>query len=784
MVEQPRGTVSFLFSDIEGSTQMLSELGTERYAAALGQHRRLLRAAFAAHAGYEVDYEGDSFFMAFASARDAVSAAAEAQQALAAAAWPGGRHMRVRMGIHTGEALVEPPKYVGVDVHRAARIAAAAHGGQIVVSSATAALAPGGLRDLGEHRFKDLAAPERVWQVGECEFPPLKSLYRTNLPTPATAFVGREEELVAVTELLDRPEVRLVTLTGPGGTGKTRLALQAAAEAAEAFPDGIAWVSLAPLRDPALVGAATARALSVQERPGEPLAEPLRDALAGKRTLLLLDNAEHLLPDVATEIAELASTGARLLVTSRERLRVAGEHSYSVPSLGEDDARRLFDARARQVDESFRDGPVVGELCLRLDNLPLALELAAARISLFSVEQLLERLSNRLDFLKGGRDADPRQATLRATIDWSHELLDDAERRLFAALAVFVGGCTFEAAEEVAGASPDTLQSLIDKSLVRRREADSGTRYWMLATIRDYAAERFRDLLDADELRRCHARFFAMMLERAEPYVRHGPDQQAWCSVVADDYDNIRAAIDFALAYEPEVAGRIVGHLAFFVWLRGGFAEAAAWVDACLSHALPPMTRTRLHECGAIICGRLGDVGRASRHAEEAYRIAAAVGDDRATANALRERAKVAAQRDDPEAVRALYTELEVVADRAGDAWNRAVALNTSGTSRSRRVGGARSSNGADRAASSAGRWAISGVPRSRDSTSPRRSASLASWPRRRRARVRRWRTERRCTQRRSSASRCIRPRFSRSLEVAEARQRGCSAPPIVSTRS
>jgi predicted ATPase/class 3 adenylate cyclase len=671
----PTGTVTFLFTDVEGSTRLLDELGADRYTDVLAEHRRGLRKAFLAHGGVEVDTQGDAFFVAFASAPEALAAAGDAQAALAQGL------IRVRMGVHTGTPLVSPEGYVGMDVHRAARMAAAAYGGQVVVSSTTAALAPDGLRDLGEHRFKDLAAPERVWQLGDGEFPPLKSLYRTNLPVPATPFLGREGELTAVTELLMRPDVRLLTLTGPGGTGKTRLALQAAAETAAAFPDGITWVSLAPLRDPALLRATTAKALEVPERPGQPLDESLREAVAGKRLLLLLDNAEHLLPDVATDVAELAVAGPQMLVTSRERLRVAGEHAYGVPSLTERDARGLFIARARQVDESFVETPAVADLCRQLDDLPLALELAAARTSLFSTEQLLQRLGSRLDLLRGGRDADPRQATLRATIDWSYELLGEEEKRLFAAFAVFVGSCTFEAAEEVAGADPDTLQSLIDKSLVRRRATERGVRYWMLATIQEFAAERLEELADAEELPRRHAAFFATFLERADPFVRHGPDQQAWCSRLGDDYDNVRAAVAFAIDCDPELTARLVGNLGHFLWLRGGFAEAATWVDACLGRAdaLAPERLTRVHECGSIVWLRLGDIEQASRHAEEAYRIAASAGDDRGLANALRERGKVAASRGETDAVRPIYAELETVAERVDDWWNAAIALNNLG---------------------------------------------------------------------------------------------------------
>jgi predicted ATPase len=585
------------------------------------------------------------------------------------------------MGLHTGTPALHEGGYIGMDVHRAARIAAAAHGGQVVVSETTAALVTGdGLRDLGEHRFKDLAAPERVWQLGDAEFPPLKSLGRTNLPVPATPFLGRDDELAAVAELLTRTDVRLLTLTGPGGTGKTRLALQAAAETAERFADGITWVPLAPLRDPALTNAVVAGALEIPEVPDRPVDQSLREWLGGKRVLLLLDNAEHLLPDVAAEVSGLlAAPGPTVLVTSRERLRVAGEHAYGVPSLSEQDAVSLFVARARQVDEAFVETTAVPELCRRLDHLPLALELAAARTSLFSPAQLLDRLSKRLDLFKGGRDADPRQATLRATIDWSYELLDEDERALFAAFAVFVAGCTFDAAEEVAGAEPDTLQSLIDKSLVRRRP--TGDRYWMLETIREFAAERLAERDDADERRTRHAAYYASFVGQADPYVRHGPDQQEWVARVADDYDNIRAAVAFGLECEPEVAASLVGNLTFFLWLRGGLVEAAPWVDACVAHAgdLPPELLTRVHECGSAVFQRLGDVEKASGHADEAYRVAAAAGDLRGLANALRERGKVAAAKGELAAIRSIYTELEEVARRAGDPWNGAIALNNLG---------------------------------------------------------------------------------------------------------
>ena len=474
--ELPRGTVTFLFTDIEGSTRLLHELGRGGVCGARSPSTAACCAeAFERHGGVEVDTQGDAFFVAFPTAPGALDAAREAQAEL---------ELPVRMGLHTGTPLLTEEGYVGADVHRAARIAAAGHGRQVLVSTATAALVDGAeLRDLGEHRLKDLSAPERIFQLGDDEFPPLKTLYRTNLPIPATPFLGREHELAEVRELLARDDARLLTLTGAGGSGKTRLALHAAGEAAEAYPDGVWWVPLAPLADPADVGPAAARALGG--------GGTLPELVDGRRLLLLLDNFEHVVeaaPEVAAVLAECPH--ADVLVTSRERLRVQGEHVYPVPVLERAEARRLFVARARAAQPDFEPDELVDDLCARLDDLPLALELAAARTSLLSTAQLLERLGDRLDLLRGGRDAETRQQTLRATIEWSYELLEPEERKLLAALSVFRGGWTLEAAEQVADADLELMQSLVDKSLVRRWESG---RFGMLETIREFAAEQLSD---------------------------------------------------------------------------------------------------------------------------------------------------------------------------------------------------------------------------------------------------------------------------------------------------
>ena len=341
----PAGTVTFLFTDVEGSTRLLDDLGSEDYAAALAEHRRIVREVSAREGGVEVDTQGDAFFVAFPTAPGAIAAARAVVDGL------GSGPVRVRIGVHTGTPLLTDEGYVGPDVHRAARIAASGHGDQVLVSSATRALLDGdSLRDLGEHRFKDLAAAERVYQLGDREFPPLRSLYRTNLPVPATPFLGRERELGDVVELLVRDDVRLLTMTGPGGTGKTRLALQAAAEASGEFPDGIWWVGLAPLRDARLLVTSLAQVLMVEERADSDLAELVVAQLASKRALVLVDNVEHLLPEVATEIARLRDAASpTILVTSRERLQLQGEHVYPVPTLADDDGIELFLVRARAL---------------------------------------------------------------------------------------------------------------------------------------------------------------------------------------------------------------------------------------------------------------------------------------------------------------------------------------------------------------------------------------------------------------------------------------------------
>jgi predicted ATPase len=560
----PTGTVTFLFTDVEGSTNLLHSLGAQAYAEALAEHRRHIREACAQHEGVEVDTQGDAMFFAFPTGGDALAAA----RALTDALSPGS--IRVRVGVHTGTPLLTDEGYVGEDVHRAARVAAAGHGGQVLVAESTASLVAAGLKDLGAHRFKDLAAPERVFQLGEDDFPPLRSLYRSSLPVPANPLIGRKKELVDVVRLLTREDARLVTVTGAGGVGKTRFAVAVAFEVSQVFPDGAWFVPLAPLREPELVLSTVADTIGADGDLGRHIGDD--------ECVLLLDNVEQVI-DAAPGLAALVGECPRLrvLVTSREPLRVAAEREYPLSPLPESPAVELFRQRANAVAPELEiDYAVAAAICERLDRLPLAVELAAARARALTPVQILERLGRRLDLPKGGRDVDPRQRTLRATIEWSYDLLEPDERGVFERLSVFAGGCTLDAAEDVADADLDAMQSLVEKSLLRFSDG----RYSMLETIREYAAERL-DLGAADAVARRH-RAFMVALAEASAADLHTARETARAEALAPDFANLRAAVAHALAtHEPDDVGRILG-AAYPFLVSYGLAEARAWADAAL----------------------------------------------------------------------------------------------------------------------------------------------------------------------------------------------------------
>ena len=587
--ELPSGTVTFLFTDIEGSTRLLHELGPDAYSEALAEHRRVLRAAFAEHDGVEVDTQGDAFFVAFPTAPGAIAAAENGQHALEA-----GR-IRVRMGLHTGTPTLTDEGYVGVDVHRGARVAALAHGGQVLLTQATATLVDGvALTDLGRHRLKDFDGPAQLLQLGTDRHPPLRTPGTVLLPTPATPFLGREQELHSAVSLVLDEAPRILTVLGPGGTGKTRFAIELCRLLAEDADGGTIFVPLAATSDPSLVLPAIAETVGAEEASPRGIATRVGE----RRTHLLLDNLEQLLPAAAAELASLVEHAPplRVVVTSREALNVLSETRFDLPPLVLDEAVSFFVARAQRVNPGIEPDGDVTTLCERLDRLPLALELAAARTRLLQPRAILERLGDRLD-LPAQRDADPRHATLRATIAWSHDLLSADERDLFARLAIFRGGCTLEAAEEVCGADVDTLASLIDKSLVRRRAGESASdRYWMLETIREFAAAKLDDL-SKDALARLRLRHARRMLAVAlsaslkaelEPTTPR-PD------ILRPELDDVRAALDWAAENEPELAAELTVALEMH-WVTQACAEGIGRSRALLAldDDLPPALRAEL----------------------------------------------------------------------------------------------------------------------------------------------------------------------------------------------
>jgi predicted ATPase/class 3 adenylate cyclase len=583
MRELPTGTVTFLFTDIEGSTRLLQELG-DAYPDALAEHRRVLREAFARHGGVEVDTQGDAFLVAFSGAGEAVSAAADAQRALDVGP------IRVRIGIHTGEPLLTEQGYVGLDVHRGARICATAHGGQIVLSARTQSSLDRDfdLRDLGLHRLKDLTEPERVFQLGGEEFPPLRSLNATNLPTQPTPLIGREREVAEVLDLIRSR--RVVTLTGAGGSGKTRLGLQAAAELVDEFKDGVFWVSLAALTDAQLVLPTIATTVGAKDKAAHFVDE--------KRMLLLLDNLEQIL-GCAPALAELLRScpNLRLLVTSRAPLRINGEQEYEVLPLPEADAIELFTQRARQVKPSFEADEHVARICRRLDGLPLAIELAAARIRLLLPRQILDRLGGSLDLLtSGARDLPARQQTLRATIAWSYELLEEEKKKLFGRLAVFAGSFDLEAAQAVCDAELDTLEGLMDSSLLRRTQE---ARFFLLETIAEYAREFCPAPDEVSELRERHRRFFLALAEAEELRIR-GPDGRLALDRLDADHSNLQSAIRTALADgRTDLALRLAGSLHPFWYHRGHFAVARTLIEEALAVPAVVAPDVRIKALGA-----------------------------------------------------------------------------------------------------------------------------------------------------------------------------------------
>jgi predicted ATPase/class 3 adenylate cyclase len=700
----PTGTVTFLFTDIEGSTRLVQSLG-DSYGEVLARHCRIMRDAIARAGGTELGTEGDSFFAVFPRAADGLEATVAAQRALGEQAWPNGVEVRVRMGLHTGEGKLGGDNYLGIDVHRAARIAAAGHGGQVLVSDATRSLVerdlPSGisLRELGAHRLKDLASPERLFQVVVpgllTEFPALRTLdaRANNLPVQLTSFVGREAEISAVNDLLDM--ARLVTLTGPGGTGKTRLALQVGAERLTRHSDGVFVVELAPITEPELVTSAIASALSVREVVDQPLQTTLAEALRDRDLLLVLDNFEQVLA-AAPLVGELLAGAPRLrvLATSRSVLRIHGEHEHPVPplripdpaslpaldALSQYEGVTLFIERATAARPDFMvtpdSGPAIAEIVARLDGLPLAIELAAAKAKLLGPEAILGRLGSRLAFLGGGaRDLPARQQTLRQAIGWSHGLLPADEQAIFRTLGVFVGGWTLDAAEAIARPGEhrldplEAMASLVDQSLVRREEAAHGEpRFMMLETIREFALERLAGSGDVDEIRRRHATHFLAFAEAAEPQLTVSPDAG---DRVAHDHDNLRAVLLWALETGDVDVGLRLGFALWRFWQqRAHLREGREWFDRLL--AMPgagaqTAARAKGLTGAAGIAYWQNDYTAAAAWYREAEDIVRELGDRAWLTDAIYNSGSVAALQGEMELVAAKFREGEEIARELGD---------------------------------------------------------------------------------------------------------------------
>jgi predicted ATPase/class 3 adenylate cyclase len=706
----PVGTLTFLFTDIEGSTRLVTALGPE-FGPLLERHQAIVRAAVGAAGGIEISTEGDAFFVVFRSAAAAVSAAASAQRALSAEPWPAAAGaVRVRMGIHTGEAVLGGDNYVGLDLHRAARIAAAAHGGQVLVSAATAALVGGALpedlrlRELGEFRLKDLEAPERLAQlVGRDladDFPPPRTLETpSNLPAEMTSFVGREREVGEVCDLVRH--ARLVTLTGPGGAGKTRLSLRVAELLRPEYPGGAFFVELAPVGDAGLIPTTIAEAIGLREDPKRPVVEVLEEYLRELQLLLVADNFEQVVAG-APVVGRLLGAAPRLtvLASSREVLHLRGEQEYPVPSLGVPDPSALppveilatFDAvalfvqRARAVRPGFevdeRNAAAVAAICARLDGLPLAIELAAARTKLFEPVAILARLDKSLALLtSSARDVPERQRTLRGAIDWSHDLLDPRERLVFRRLAVFVGGCTAEAAEAVCNPDGemdldvlDVLASLLDKSLLTRSQAADGEpRFVMLETIRDYGLERLAESGEAELVHRRHAEHFAALAREAEPELL-GTRPNDWLDRLEAERDNLRATIQRAAEEgRIELALETAAALWRFWQQRGHLAEGRDTLRALLDRpAAAAATRARARALGGLggVAYWQADMTAAGRAYGEAVEIERGLTDPGGLAEALYNAGYVSAITGDRERARAEYDEAigiyEAIGDRKG----------------------------------------------------------------------------------------------------------------------
>lgn len=705
----PPRRFAFLFTDIEGSTR-LWERHPQAMPAALARHDAILAGCIGSSGGTVFKTVGDAFCAVFTSASSAVFAALDAQRSLRSEPWGETGELRVRMAVHSGTAIEREGDFFGPALNRVARLLSAGHGRQVLLSESAASEVEGSLpegaslRELGRFRLRDLGEPDRIFQLLHhdlpAQHPPLRSLeaFSHNLPTELTSFIGRGRERAEVERLLD--EGRLVTLTGIGGSGKTRLALKVAAERVSSYHNGAWLVELANVRDPGLVPEIVANVLAVVPQPGRPIDRAIADHLRTKELLLLLDNCEHLLLPAAQLVSTIleAAPAVRVLATSRQVLGMLGERVYRVPSLGlpaggleRSDAISFFVERARLSDLSFtlteENEAAVAQIAVRLDGIPLALELAASRVGAIPVELIASRIDDRFALLGGGSGPGiPRQQTLRALFDWSHELLSDAERVLFRRLAVFSGGWTLQAAEAVVSDDQvksvyvlDLLSGLADKSLAVLEER-SPAGYRFLETTRQYAGERLAEAGEGDEVRRRHLEFFETLTAEAEPELT-GPHRAAWLERLRVDMDNVRAALAWCES-SSERAGaglRISGALSWYWIFTGRYVEGRRWLEHFLEHTdeatSPPQERARALLGSGVIAADVGDLVAARRQLEESLVLARSIGDRRQAAHALSWLGLVLNTQIDLEPARAILEESVEMFRQLDDPWGLALSL-------------------------------------------------------------------------------------------------------------
>lgn len=709
--------LTLLLTDVESSSS-LWERDAEAMNHALERHDELVAAAVGSRGGAVIKSrgEGDSSFAVFDRPDDAAAASLKLQLSLAAGAWEIATPLRVRVALHTTVAHVRDGDYYGQGVNRCARLRALAHGGQIIMSEATASLVRdrlpegAGLKDLGLHRLRDLSRPERVFQLLHSslrvEFPPLKSVeaFANNLPVQITTFVGRERQIAEIKKLL--PSNRLVTLTGSGGCGKTRLALQVAAEVLEAFPDGVWFVDLSPISSPSLVPATVAAVIGIREELGLTLLDTLADYLRSRKVLIVLDGCEHLV-STSAELAEhllLRAAELSVIATSREALGLRGEKVWRVPSmlvpevssetgsLTKYESVALFVERARLVNPGFQltedNAASIAAICRRVDGIPLAIELAAAKVKLLSVSQIEERLDHRFELLTGGsRTALPRQRTLRAMVDWSYDLLSEAEMTLFRRVSIFLGGFTLDAVERVSrwdGLNSanllELLSQLLDKSLIMSEERSRKARYWMLETIREYASEKLQEAEEQEETQKRHLGFFLEIVEKAEPELL-GPNQRLWLDVLQSEHDNLRRAIAWALRVDEESALHMVGALWRFWYIRGFIGEGRGWLSQALETAAGCSDEAKslgLHGAGTLAWTQ-GDYDAAYRLLQLALEIRRKLGDKQRIAETLNNLGNVAGYQGNYEQARVYLDESLTIARELGYQSSVARSLNNLG---------------------------------------------------------------------------------------------------------